>query len=267
MADAGPSGKRLREDEGVGDLGWLAKSGHLPRKKQDIEGVGNGSIVELQAQLFRAQENRELRAQGVDVPRTSGFNVAALLQRKNAGVEERDKKDRSEVKTAADRVGECYAALERKAQLYEKLARGDIGDEEDKYEVDFVRKDAGEDYGEGPSGRAGGGGGDPIDSMLRAVAGSGGMMTADMARERERRAWEADQERELAGEEAEERRRKHKEELLSLGKQTREERQRAEAAKARKEEATKVRRDDLKQKFLKEQIAKKLAAVQQKKAA
>lgn len=35
-----------------------------------------------------------------------------------------------------------YAALEKKAELYEKLARGDLSDEEDKekYCVDFFRK-------------------------------------------------------------------------------------------------------------------------------
>ncbi len=39
---------------------------------------------------------------------------------------------------------------------------------------------------------------------------AGGMLTADMARERERRDWERDQERSVADEEAEDRRRKQK---------------------------------------------------------
>ena len=47
-------------------------------------------------------------------------------------------------------------------------------------------------------------------------------------------------------------------ELLSLGQQTREERQRAEMFKARKEESTRSRREELKQKFLRDQLAKKL---------
>ncbi|GIL70769.1 hypothetical protein Vretimale_3851 [Volvox reticuliferus] len=94
--------------------------------------------------------------------------------------------------------------------------------------------------------------------MLQAVSGTGGMMSADMQRERERRAWEEEQDRALADEEAAARRLKQKEELLSLGKQTQEERQRAEALKARKEEATRSRREDLKNKFLRKQLVKKM---------
>ncbi|KAG2439278.1 hypothetical protein HXX76_004639 [Chlamydomonas incerta] len=181
------------------------------------------------------------------------------MQRRNAGVEERDRRDKLEVKTTADRVGECYAALERKAQLYEKLARGELDDEGEQYEVDFLRKGGADDEGPGGEGPGGRRGGDPVDSMLQAVSGTGAMMTADMARERERRDWERDQERVMADEQAEERRRKQKEALLYLGEQTREERQRAEAVKVRKEEAVRSKREELKAKFLKEQVAKKLA--------
>ncbi|PNW75356.1 hypothetical protein CHLRE_12g523800v5 [Chlamydomonas reinhardtii] len=136
------------------------------------------------------------------------------MQRRNTGVEERDRRDKLEVKTTADRVGECYAALERKAQLYEKLARGELDDEGEQYEVDFLRKGgAAEEEAGGGEGRRGG---DLVDTMLQAVSGTGGMMTADMARERERRDWERDQQRIMADEEAEERRRKQKEALLWL---------------------------------------------------
>ncbi|GIL70768.1 hypothetical protein Vretimale_3851 [Volvox reticuliferus] len=253
MGDATTSGKRPRDEERVGNLGWLASSGALPRKRQDIEGVSGSSILELQAQLYRVQENAKLRANGVDLPdrRTAGLNVAAFMKGRNAGVEERDRRDKLEIKSTADRVGECYAALERKAQLYEKLARGEIEDDDEHYEVDFLRK-----TNEGPSGRPGLGG--ELDTMLQAVSGTGGMMSADMQRERERRAWEEEQDRALADEEAAARRLKQKEELLSLGKQTQEERQRAEALKARKEEATRSRREDLKNKFLRKQLVKKM---------
>jgi hypothetical protein len=36
-------------------LGWLTESGVMPKKKREIEGVGASSLVDLQAQLFRAQ--------------------------------------------------------------------------------------------------------------------------------------------------------------------------------------------------------------------
>lgn len=42
--------------------------------------------------------------------------------------------------TDADRASESYAALERKAALYERLARGEAADDEEKYEVDFLMK-------------------------------------------------------------------------------------------------------------------------------
>ncbi|GLI58636.1 hypothetical protein VaNZ11_000373 [Volvox africanus] len=253
MGDATTSGKRNRSEERVGNLGWLASSGALPRKRQDIEGVSGSSILELQAQLYQAQENAKLRASGMDLPdrRTSGLNVAAFMKGRNAGVEDRDRKDKLEVKSTADRMGECYAALERKAQLYEKLARGEVEDDDEHYEVDFLRKG-----NEGPSGRPGLSG--ELDTMLQAVSGTGGMMSADMQRERERRAWEEEQDRTLADEEAAARRLKQKEELLSLGKQTQEERQRAEALRVRKEAAAQTRREELKQKFLREQLAKKM---------
>jgi hypothetical protein len=56
----------------------------------------------------------------------------------NPGVAARDSKDRLQLKpsgTGADRLAESQAALERKAALYEKLARGDVDDDSEKYEV------------------------------------------------------------------------------------------------------------------------------------
>lgn len=99
MSEPSTTGKRGRDDD-VGNLGWLASSGVLPRKRKEIEGVGGSSILELQAQLYQAQENARLRGSGVAVPdrRTAGLNVASLMKGRNAGVEERDKKDRLELK-------------------------------------------------------------------------------------------------------------------------------------------------------------------------
>ena len=56
----------------------------------------------------------------------------------NPGVASRDHKDRLELKptgTGADRLAESQAALERKAALYEKLAKGEVEHEAEKYEV------------------------------------------------------------------------------------------------------------------------------------
>lgn len=51
------------------------------------------------------------------------------------------RRDKLQLKAETDGSA-SYAALERKAQLYEKLVRGELSDEDDreKYNVDFLRK-------------------------------------------------------------------------------------------------------------------------------
>lgn len=62
-------------------------------------------------------------------------------------------RDKLELKAANDGSA-SYAALERKAELYEKLVKGELSDEEDneKYCVDFFRKGQVEDKSEQPQG-------------------------------------------------------------------------------------------------------------------
>lgn len=63
------------------------------------------------------------------------------FSKKNTGVEERAIRDKLQLKAETDGSA-SYAALERKAQLYDKLVRGELSDEEDRerYSVDFLRK-------------------------------------------------------------------------------------------------------------------------------
>lgn len=44
------------------------------------------------------------------------------------------------MQTEDDRLHESRSALERKAQLYDKLASGQCDDEDEQYNVDFLRK-------------------------------------------------------------------------------------------------------------------------------
>ena len=45
------------------------------------------------------------------------------------------------LQTADDKLADSYAALERKAQLYERLKAGEAGyDDEERYNVDFLKK-------------------------------------------------------------------------------------------------------------------------------
>ncbi|KAH0449433.1 hypothetical protein IEQ34_020125 [Dendrobium chrysotoxum] len=127
-------------------LGWLTESAVMPKKHKAIEGVGASSIVELKAQLYRTQE--ETRKTRESAPDSSEYLRAKKkilpsgpLSHKNPGVEERDKRDKLELKAIKD-GSVSYAALERKAELYEKLVRGELPDEEnqEKYCVDFFKK-------------------------------------------------------------------------------------------------------------------------------
>ncbi|KAL9314542.1 hypothetical protein ACSQ67_019994 [Phaseolus vulgaris] len=109
-------------------LGWLTESSIMPKKHRAIEGVGASSIVELKAELYKSQEDsrksRELS--GPDVEYQRAKNIIApkdLLSVKNRGVDARAHKDKLELKAVRDGTA-SYAALERKAELYEKLVKG-----------------------------------------------------------------------------------------------------------------------------------------------
>jgi hypothetical protein len=72
-------------------------------------GVTGTSILELQAQLYRTQEHTRGRKDGpldpLDSARRTGLSVAELMKGRNAGVEERDKKDKLSIKVGARRGG------------------------------------------------------------------------------------------------------------------------------------------------------------------
>lgn len=274
MADEQDGADKKPLARSVESLGWLASSGVQPKKRREIEGVGASSLVAMQAQVFRAQQQAALVREGKLDPeeiraRRKG-PVAALLERKNAGVAQRDARDRQEIKTASDRLSESRAALERKAALYERLARGEVDDEDDKYEVDFVMKggDGGSGAGDGSTvwgssggaGRGGGGsggwGGGELDTTGLAVqSGTGGLVHVDMARERERRAWEDEQRAAKAAEEEAERQRQERRELLNeVIDEAAEERLRAAAAREQRAAAEARKRERLKAAFLKKQL-------------
>lgn len=130
----------------------------MPKKRKIIEGVGASSIVELKAQLYRTQE--ETRNTRESAPNSSEYLhakkkilLSGPLSHKNSGVEERDKRDKLELKALKD-GSVSYAALEKKAELYEKLVRGELPDEEEKekYCVDFFQKNVTKDESQQPEG-------------------------------------------------------------------------------------------------------------------
>ncbi|XP_057545586.1 uncharacterized protein At4g18257-like [Amaranthus tricolor] len=135
----------------VESLGWLTESTIMPKKHKAIEGVGASSILELKVELYKSQEEakKSKELSGTDVEYHRAKNKVSSndpFVRKNSGVDARAHQDKLALKAVSDGSA-SYAALEKKAELYEKLARGELPDEEDneKYCVDFFRKGQDED--------------------------------------------------------------------------------------------------------------------------
>jgi hypothetical protein len=143
-----PSGTGARRRTQL-DLGWCAGSTVQPRKQRLIEGVGTASLVSLQAQLYAAQEASQgatgggARDDGAAVVTTTRIRTVpatrdrALGLGSNPGVADRSARDEAAAAAASDVQGN----LERKAALYDHLARGGVTDPNDeRYEVDFLTK-------------------------------------------------------------------------------------------------------------------------------
>lgn len=139
-------GKKKREVV-VESLGWLTESSIMPKKHKAITGVGPSSILELKAQLYKTQQEQSRKssndpsASDLQFRRPKKKIPPTDFSAKNSGVEARAYKDKLELKAVHDGSA-SYEALERKAELYDKLVRGELSDEEDKekYCVDFFQK-------------------------------------------------------------------------------------------------------------------------------
>ncbi|KAK9714420.1 hypothetical protein RND81_06G092800 [Saponaria officinalis] len=147
MGSTGEEEKKNKRLMGATEsLGWLTESSIMPKKHKAIEGVGASSILELKAELYKSQEeskkSKDISASDVEYHRAKK-RITPLdpFSRKNSGVDSRAHLDKLALKAVSD-GSVIYAALEKKAELYEKLAKGELSDEEDKekYCVDFFRK-------------------------------------------------------------------------------------------------------------------------------
>ncbi|TXG47895.1 hypothetical protein EZV62_027189 [Acer yangbiense] len=109
----------------VESLGWLTESSIMPKKQRSIEGVGPSSILELKAQVYKSQEEtkktKELSGADVEFHRAKKKMAPRdSFSAKNSGVDARAYKDKLELKAVQD-GSVSRAALERKAELYDKL--------------------------------------------------------------------------------------------------------------------------------------------------
>ncbi|KAK9916134.1 hypothetical protein WJX75_009035 [Coccomyxa subellipsoidea] len=232
-----------------------------------IEGVGAAGILDLKAALYKEQQEAQLAkedpiaAAARKSRRTAGIDLSEHA-RKNAGVEERDCHDKEQIKTPAARLAESYSALERKAKLYDKLASGQHDDEDDLYNVDFVRKgtldderrEMGPDVSRDTASHA------AIDTAATATR-RGGMTSADMEMEQQRRQWEDDEWNELELRKQQEARKDDKIEALErIEEETQELRERLSRRKEQKEVQARQQRERLKATFLKKQVAERIKA-------
>ncbi|CAL5218624.1 g325 [Coccomyxa viridis] len=265
MTENGPGVPEERER-----LGWLAGSTMQPRKRRMIEGVGNRGLLDMKAVLYKEQQEAEQASRDPvfaaerQSRRTVGLDVSKLKGR-NQGVDQRNMQDMQHVKTAQDKLDESRAALERKSQLYERLAAGQYNDADELYNVDFLQKGTLEDERHSmqheAANRAQHASSDaPIDTAAGLVS-SAGMTNRGMERERERREWEQSELQDLDDLQA-----KHAriDERLEAFERIQEEARRAgeEAAfrKQQKGQQAKQDRERLKAEFIKKQVAAKLAA-------
>lgn len=251
--------KRLRAAE---NLGWLAESGtSYSKKRKFITGVSGASVVELKAELYRAQQDAKLAQEGLlDEDRRdrkrAGIDVSGILERRNAGVEERDARDNLSYKTDKDRLNDSYSALERKAQLYDKLSKGQYDDDEEQYNVDFLAKGFTTDQMKpvGSSSRQSTNHSKPIDTYSMALHSSD-MVSDDMQREQGRRNWEEEAQRRYELEQqAEVDRELRVENMARIVEETNEDRERAVEAKKDLQLQAAQKKDRLKAAFLKKQL-------------
>ncbi|KAF7849106.1 hypothetical protein BT93_L1235 [Corymbia citriodora subsp. variegata] len=154
------AGEERKKRVVVESLGWLTESSIMPKKHRAIAGVGASSILELKAQLYRSQEESRQSKDLSGGPDASYHRAKVIgptpdtFSRKNSGVDARAHKDKLELKAIND-GSKSYEALERKAALYDKLVKGELPDEEDqeKYCVDFFRKNVEQDESQQPQGQ------------------------------------------------------------------------------------------------------------------
>ncbi|OAY65399.1 Uncharacterized protein ACMD2_05105 [Ananas comosus] len=271
---AGEEERRKR----VESLGWLTESAVMPKKHKAIEGVGASSIVELKAQLYRTQEEAR-KAKDSSAASADEFHRARkkplpsdLFSQKNSGVESRARSgkdrvllgelqflepnkhfgfiiriwDKLEMKAIKD-GSVSYAALEKKVEIYEKLARGELPDEEEKekYCVDFFRKGLEQDEPQQPELHGNTSDdvvenqdGDTDDSLLNSKLFGLGRASAIIDND------------------------EHKRFVREVHEEASQAREKATTLRARRQEQEAARREKLRQAYLKKQLDKLISSKQ-----
>lgn len=263
MADAEqpPQKRQKLPERDVQKMGWLTESTQQPRKHRFVEGVGVRGLPEMQAQLYKLEQEAAMK-KAAGIPLAKPRRPAGpQLGKANAGVAERAERDRLQAPTEANRLAESEAALQRKAALYDRLARGEGTEaKEDMYHVDFLGKSASAP----PDAEALTAAANPTGSRAGIGAShySGNAAATDMHREQAHEQWVAESEQSYtAMSEEEERRQRRVDTVFELERETKRGRERAAEEKERRKELEDARRKQLKAAMLK-QLATKLKASQ-----
>uniref|UniRef100_A0A8D0B4C7 Coiled-coil domain containing 174 n=1 Tax=Salvator merianae TaxID=96440 RepID=A0A8D0B4C7_SALMN len=117
----------------------------MDRKKKPLD-VTVTSLVDLKAELFRKQEEfkkeKLLKDAGAPVKPKATNKKPSIWTKQNKGVSDRAEKDAEQKIEEQQTLDKSRQKLEEKAQLYEKMTKGDFPDEEteDLYLVDFTQK-------------------------------------------------------------------------------------------------------------------------------
>ncbi|KAL0305510.1 UNVERIFIED_CONTAM: hypothetical protein Sradi_5968300 [Sesamum radiatum] len=241
----------------VDSLGWLTESSIMPRKHRAIEGVGASSILELKAQLYKSQEESKRQpkepihsadhhyAQQLEVHRAkkviSAHDAFSARTPVSMPVPPRHiDVDKLELKAVKDGSA-SYAALERKAALYDKLVRGELSDEEDeeKYCVDFFRKGLEQDQSQTPQ---------PADASTNTSQGTD-VDDDDLLLNNTKAAG-------LGRTSATVDRGQHKHFVMEVHEEANQAREKVSELKMRRQEQAAARREKLKQAYLRKQLEK-----------
>ncbi|XP_070021878.1 uncharacterized protein [Nicotiana sylvestris] len=242
----------------VESLGWLTESTIMPKKHRPIEGVGASSILELKAQLYKSQEESKRLSKETVHPSAADPNYSHLeihrakkkitakdaFSSKNHGVDAREAKDKLELKAVKD-GSVSYAALERKAKLYDKLVRGELsdGEDEEKYCVDFFRK-----------------GQEQVDSELPQRHNTSSTEPRDEVGDDDTSLLPDTKAAGLGRQAGTFDRSEHKRFVMEVHKEASQAREKASELKLRRQEQVAARREKLKQAYLRKQLEKSKAS-------
>ena len=146
----------------------------MPKRAKEIEQVGKSTMVDLRAQLYRSEESLKHTESGASAAATLAAERRKVERRRdvlgagrNAGVGERFASD---VKAERDAATLSHEAMARKVRAYEAMARGECEEGRESL-IDFELKQLR---------------GDPLEPAEPPT-----LVSADMAREAERKQWEA----------------------------------------------------------------------------